>query len=377
MMKYAVFIVFSSLFLTGCPELGSHYGDESETLLVVHYKVQCDKDESRLCFRVREETTDDWEVFEEDFIGFSEFEWGYRYELTVNTSFDRDGHPESYELESVNQKDPVTAENETFSLTLYSDTGILQSLDDDTWSLNGDVSFACAPFCTDIQTSVSNGYVLQLEFTAREGALTLDSFICSSDEDGFSSECAGESEERWYIAHFLSDCGASEPTLCYLYKVNDSDEYELLPLEDGIEGFTYGWGSRYDIRVTKTVSAAGNITAADLLEDDSAPESRIGSNYTFLFVVNGEAVDDSSGGSFTMYDSAESFDCASYSQCSQIDEYILDDEDNHQPEWLLLKGYVDTADVVIVDIICHEEDLDDFRDCVADEDEEEDIYWGI
>ena len=103
MMKYAVFIVFSSLFLTGCPELGSHYGDESETLLVDHYKVQCDKDESRLCFRVREETTDDWEVFEEDFIGFSEFEWGYRYELTVNTSFDRDGHPESYELESVNQ----------------------------------------------------------------------------------------------------------------------------------------------------------------------------------------------------------------------------------------------------------------------------------
>ncbi|MAD45140.1 MAG: hypothetical protein CMI02_00920 [Oceanospirillaceae bacterium] len=376
-MKRLMIVLLTTLVLSGCPELGRHWSDQTETLYVDSYKVQCDDNASTLCFRVREDSSDSWETAPQDFTGFSSFEWGYRYTVEVETSFDNHGDPESYDFKSVIDRDPVTSDEASVILTLYTDTGILQQLSDTEWSLSGDVSFTCETFCSDLLTAVNNSYVTQLEFNVQENTVTLSAFICAAAEDDFQSECAGESEEDWYIAHFMSECGYSEPQLCYLYKLNEGADYELLPLDDGISDFEYEWGSRYDIRVNKTQSAAGNLQAAELIEENTSPESRIGSSYSFLFIVDGEAVNRSSGGSLTMYDLSETFDCGSYSLCQDINDYIEDNGDYHQPEYMLLRAYVDAGDVVILDVVCHDESRTDFRQCVTDEDEPEDINWNI
>jgi len=376
-MKKLFFILLASVSLAGCPQLGQHWSDKKETLLVDYYKVQCDDNDDALCFRVREKSSDSWDTAPEKFNGFDSFEWGYRYQVEVETSFDRNGNPESYDFRSVVNQEAVIAGDESFSLTLYTDTGILVPVDDSNWSLNGEITFNCGSYCAEILASVNDGYITQLEFSASENLLTLTSFICSAAEDDFNSECAGESEVSWYIGHFMTDCGLAEPALCYVYKVNSSDDYELLKLDEGISGFTYEWGSRYKISVNQTLSPANVLTSAEFIEEDESPEERIGDSYSFLFIADGHAVNRSSSGVLTMYDSSESFDCGSYSQCSRINEYIEDDGDRHEPEYLLLRAYVDADRVVILDVICHQEGLTAFRSCVTDEDEREDIFWGI
>lgn len=356
--------------ISGC-QLGRNWDDEEETLYVDFYKVPCDEDEASLCFRVKEDTADDYETWTDSFSGFSSFAWGYTYQVTVVTSFDDDGDPESYSFSSIDAQAAVSSDENSFTLNLYTDSGILQQLDDDTFSLAGEKSFSCGDYCSDLETILAAQQVAQVEFSASADELTVSSIICTAvDGDDFESNCEGTSEESWRVAYFLSDCNFSTPQLCLLFKVNNSDDYELLRLQDGIEGFSPAWGYRSDIDVYKTVSNGGNITAAELQNDDSSPDEYFGSSYTFLFVLRGSGLDSSSGGYIDLYDSSAQLDCTSYSLCTRMNDYISDDQ------YLLLKGYVDADDEIILQsIVCHDDSSSDFQDCVDDEDEDEDINW--
>ncbi|MCY0967134.1 hypothetical protein [Parathalassolituus penaei] len=371
-MKYRItglLLLLSVSLLSGCIELGRSWSDTTETRLVDFYKEPCDDDANTLCFRVREETGDSWELLDEDvsFDGFTDYQWGYRYEVEVVVSHDDDGDPTGYTFSQVVTQESITDAERSISMNLYSDTGILYAEDDSTWSLGGDISFACGDSCSDLTTAVTNGQVLELEFSATDGVLTLESFICSADEDDFASVCSGESSASWRVAWFQSDCGLADAHMCLLYKVNSSDDYELLKLADGITDFTPVWGEQADIDVTKTVSNGGNITAVVLDTDDSSPDDRTGSSYPFYMIVRGSELDSSSNGLITLYDGAPDLDCSSYNLCSRINGYI-DDE-----QWMLIYGYYD-GDVVVRTVVCHSDDIDSFRSCVDDED---DVNWGI
>ncbi|MDP2506426.1 hypothetical protein [Oceanobacter sp. 3_MG-2023] len=359
-----------ALALSGCLELGRTWDDQVETRLVDYYKEQCDSDSTSLCFRIREDSSDSWEVVEESFSGFDDFVWGNRYEVYVTVSFDDDGDPSSYVFNSIISTEAVDDSEDTFSISLYTDVGILYELDDATWELASEIDFACNEACDDLTAAVANSYVTQLEFSVDdEGTIALEYVLCSAAEDDFDSTCEGDSDASWYIGWFQSDCGLADAAMCLLYKVNSSDEYELLQLEDDIDGFTPVWGERPYIDVVVTTSDGGSITAVELDEDDSSPDDRIGSSYDFKMIVRGSELSESSGGSIDLYDSAPDLDCSSFSQCSDLNDAIDDDD------WMLIEGYYDGIDIVVTDLECSRSSLSSFRSNCTDDDD--DVNWGI
>jgi len=356
------------LTLTGCPELGREWTDKEETLLVDYYKVQCDKDDSNLCFRVREKSTDSWKTADLPFTGFSSFAWGNRYSVTVNTSFNSSGKDSAYEFRSVETTTAVSSADEAFALTLYTRAGVLTPLDGANWSLGGETTFACNAFCAEIQNAVNAQYVLKLEFTASAGAVSLKSLICSASESDFKSECSGESTSKWTVAHFQSECGLAEEAMCLLYRVNSSDDWSLLKLSDDISNFTPVWGKQYDLTVVKTLSSGGSISKAVLKENDSNPDDKANSTYPFKFILRGSALAADNSGVIAGYDNTPDMNCNSNSLCTDLNNYTSDDQ------WLLLKGYVDGEQIMLQEIICHDDVLADFKECVADEN---DVTWAF
>jgi hypothetical protein len=353
--------------LCGCIELGRSWSDTTETIQVDYYKEQCDNDSTSLCFRIRDTSSDSWAVVQEPFSGFSDFVWGYRYSVKVRVSYDEDGNPDNYRFQEVVSTDAVTDAENTFGLTVYSDTGIFADESDSVWNLGNELSFPCNEACSDLAAAVANSYIIQLEFTVADGVVELSSVLCASGSDDFSSSCEGESTVSWRIGWYQSDCGFADAQMCLLYKVNSSDDYELLRLDTDIADFSPVWGEQYNISVVKTVSNGGTITAVTLDENDSSPDDRTSSTYPFYFIVRGSELDNSSSGLISLYDGAPSLDCDSYNLCSKINGYIDDDQ------WLLFKAYLDT-DIVATSVVCHNDNIDTFRSCVDDEDN---VNWGI
>ncbi len=367
-MKTLWISALACLTLTGCPELGQEWSDKEETLLVDYYKVQCDKNDDHLCFRIRSSSSDSWKTASVPLTGFSSFSWGNRYTIKVNTSFNSSGKDNHYEFRSVEATTAVPPADEAFALTLYSRAGVLTPLDDAAWSLGDEITFACGSYCAQIKSAVDEQYALQLEFTASAGSVTLTSLLCSASETDFSSDCSGESTVSWTVAHFQSECGLAEAAMCLLYRVNSSDDFSLLQLSGDISNFTPVLGQQYDLKVVKTLSSTGGISNAVLKENDSSPDDKASSTYPFKFILRGSVLAASRAGIIAGYDGAANMDCSSNSLCSNLDNYI----DNDQ--WLLLKGYVDGDQILLQEIICHDDVLANFKDCVAGENN---VTWSF
>ncbi len=368
------FFWLSCLFLSlSACQLGIHKDDETISLQVDYYKEQCDDDSAALCYRIREDEDDDWKIWTGPFNDFENYQWGYVYTLKVVVSYKSGGSvPSAYRYESTTETETVTGSDQYLNLDLHTDTGILAQLTDSLWNMGNEVDFTCGDDCEDLSALVAEQQIGSLEFRAAEGELTLTGVLCSTgDDDDFDSNCSGKSTENWYMAQFLSDCGFTSAALCLLYRVTESDPFELLPLEDGIDDFTLSWGTRYDIDVIKTVSGGGNITQAELT-DENTSTAAVGSAWDFLFVVRGDALDTSSDGLIDLYDSNVSLDCTSYSLCSELNRNIEDDE------YLLLQGYVESTTVtVITDIICGDATYGVFTSCVDNQDVDDNFNWPI
>ena len=362
------------LVLSGCIELGQEWSDKHEIREVDYYKEQCDNDSSELCFRIREDSSDSWEVVEEPFTGFDDYVWGQRHDVDVQVSFNDDGSTSSYVVTGLNASETVDSSEDTFAINLYTQAGILVQNNDTNWQLGGEISFDCGVACDALEKAVANQYATRLEFVLTDGdvpGIELNSVICASSEDDFSSDCEGESKVSWIIGWFQSDCGLAEASMCLVYKVNSSDDFELLQLEDGIDGFTPEWGSQYSIDVIKTVSDGGNITKVTLEDDDSNPDSYVGSSNDFRMILRGsELKDPDSNNLVTIYDADIDLDCTG--ACSDFSG--LEDD-----EWMLVRVYVDGEELRLYntgsDSICIDDSLADFRDnCIDDHD---DVTWGI
>ena len=353
----AVLIPLFALSLAGCLDLGVSYSDKNQTIEVGHYKQQCNKTSATLCFVTRENEKSDYTVFE-NLNGFSSFQWGTRYSLKVETSFDKNGKPNQYQFRSVASEQ---ADSNAFSLTLYTATNILTSSDQTNWSLAGEKNFtATAEQGSAIAAAVSDKKVVQLEFTAANNNLTLTKVKCSAAEDNFAANCEGTSTSTWRIAHFQSDCNQSSGNLCLIYRVNSSDDWELLRTDDGnISGFTPDWGKEYDIEVEKTVSNGGQLVSAKLKTNDETPEDKLDTANSFAFVLNGTFLSKSnSDNKIAMYDGGQILACDS--RCAAINSAI--DSDN----LLLLVGYVQGTEVFVSAVECDENPGKDFDDCVKD-----------
>ncbi len=356
--KWALLLLAATL-VSGC-QLGRHWDDKKETLFVDFYKVPCDDDESRLCFRSREKETNSWRNDAPELSEFDQFEWGYRYTLEVETSFNSKGNASRYRFLSVEEKTAITSAENTFALKIDASTGIVSQSGSE-WFLH-DKAFACNSDCSSLSTIINNSQLAELEFQAQENNLTLTKIKCSAGEDNYDEQCGGQKDVTWKVAHFRSDCGNADGELCYLYRLNSSDDWELLPVD--IEGFEHTWGNEYEIEVKETRSDTDRITAATLKQDDAAPRDRTGEANDFYFVLQGRLLDDSSDGKVTLYDSADlTLSCGS--ACSKLDDYIEDDD------WLLLQAYVGSDGLVLEEITCHAETLNLLRQC------DENVDWDF
>ena len=340
-----------ALILQGC-QLGRQWSDKEETLYVDFYKSICDEDESRLCFRSRELEKNDWRDDAPELIDFDSYEWGFRYQLKVETSFDSSGDAKRYRFLSVVEKEAVNSADSAFALKVDTSTGII-SQSGVQWYLD-DKAFDCTSDCSALTGIINNSHQTNLEFKAVDNVLTLNTIKCSSGDDNYDEQCGGKSEADWEIAHFKSDCGNADGELCLLYRLNSSDDWELLPVD--IAGFEHSWGKEYEIEVEITRSSADVITAAKLKQNDAAPRDRTGSANDFHLVLQGRLLKESSGGLVSLYDgNTIKLNCGN--DCNQLDDYIDDDD------WLLLKAYINNEQLVLDDLACHAETLNLLRQC--------------
>ena len=349
------FVIVSPLFVTACMDLGVSYSDKNESIEVDYYKRQCNKTSATLCFATRENSKDNFAVFE-NLNGFTSFSWGKRYNLNVKTSFNSNGKASSYQFRSIGTE---TAEAGAFSMTLYTDTNILTSSDQLNWSLAGEKNFtATAAQGSEIQAAVNNKQVVQLEFTAANDALSLTKVKCAAAENNFSADCEGTSSATWKIAHYQSDCNQSSGKLCLVYRIDNSDDWELLRTDDSdIDGFTPEWGKEYDIEVDKTVSNGGQLVSAKLKKNDDTPTDKLDTTNKFVFVLNAAYLSKSnSDNKITLYDGGQVMACGSL--CDDINS--ANDSDN----MLLLEAYVQGTEVFVERLICNENPGSDFDDCV-------------
>jgi len=355
----------SALLLGGCIELGVSYSDKDETIQVNYYKGQCKSDSSSLCFMVKQDSGDSFAVFE-NFSGFSAYQWGNQYSVEVETSFDDSGDPESYRYLSTKSTDAV---DNAFSMKLYSAAGVLTTSDQLSWNLGGEISFTTtAEQGAVINAAVTADEVMQLQFTAANNVLTFSKVLCSAAEKDFAAQCEGTSSVDWTIAHFQSDCNLNTEHLCLIYRVDESDDWELLQTDSSdIEGFTPEWGKEYNIEVIKTVSDGGQLTSAKLDDDggDDSPTDRLDTTYRFVFVLNGRLLaKPDSNNQTTLYDSSQVLNCGSV--CSAVEDAI--DSDN----MMLLRGYVQSSEVFVDQVLCDENPGSAFNSCVDDYNDDQD-----
>ena len=84
--------------------------------------------------------------------------------------------------------------------------------------------------------------------------------------------------------------------------------------------------------------------------------------------MRGSALATDNSGVIADYDNAPAMNCSTNSLCTNLNNYISDDQ------WLLLKGYIDGEQVMLQEVICHDDVLADFNTCVKDED---DVTWSF
>ena len=365
-LKPALILLTTGL-LTACPDLGIEYKDKNETIEVNYYKQPCSDTSASLCFSVKDKNSGDAYAVFNNLSGFSAYQWGEYHTIKVETSFAKNGKADSYRFISLEKS---TANDNAFSMTLHSKSGIISAADSDktSWTLGGEKTFSSsAEQGAAINQAIADNQVLQLEFTAADDQLTLNKVLCAAAENDFASECEGVSQAQWTVRHFQSDCNYNDPRLCLVYRTNSSDDWELLrTTSSAIRDFEPQWGNQYQIQVEKTLSAGGQLVSARLKENDENPTAVTGSSNTFLFVLNAAnlpAAD--SDNKIALYDGGQLMLCDS--RCSDINGARDDDH------MLLLRGYVESGEVVVQALVCNENRGSDFDDCVADQ--ADDISW--
>lgn len=347
--------------LSGCNlDLGQHWDDEDETYFVDYYRQPCDSSGTGLCFRLRTDDSSRYQLSKVAFSGFQTYEWGNRYRVTVTTSRNDNGERTAFRLQQIEEVTPYSGEG--FELTLHTASGILQQDSQSRWWLAGDTLLDCASDCSELANAVQQGEALVLALSIGTGALQVDEVVCRAAPDNLEAACDTDQEVAWQVAEFMSECGRTEARLCLLYRTSTSAAFERLPLTEGISGFSWQWGSRYDLDVTASFTRAGALSAARYDATRATDSTLTGNSYRQRLILRGDALARDSGGVVALYGNAASdstgLSCGTL--CSRLNGYIEDDE------YLLLQTYADgNGHLQLTEISCHNADLAAFRSCVA------------
>jgi len=369
-----IFILLTCLCLSACDlDLGSSYDPTTRTMYIDYYQEACSETSNLLCLRIRLDTDDAFEVSEVPMSGFENLKWGSRYKVQVEAERDSDGDDTHYSFESIDSTDVIDASSNEFVLTFNMASEILLDNQNNSWIVGTEKIFSCSDAdCTLLSNSYRDNDKIQLSFTAENDELTLLAVKCQSSDTDFSSKCEGVNDAVFDIAHYRSDCGLSEPRLCFVYKekTDASTEWNILPF--GIAGFTAQWGKEYQIDVKVTIKAKALKSVEFVKERESA--DRTNESFNMIMRTGASGLEESNNDVIS-YDGIE-FNCSRYNKCSDIDDAV-EQASSSQERFLILQAFVETSGevpvILIKDLLC-DEASDKFKaECVSKHD---DVYWN-
>lgn len=171
---------------------------DENTLFVNDHKVECSAFSLRLCFQVRNSTRDSWQSYEGDIKGFT-YQWGYQYELTVDTiTIDPpplDAPDKEYTFKKEVSKVQVS-DLTVFDLTISraKTADLIKKVNSDTYRVYDEKNLQCATTsqCDTIESLITQDSAIL--FKVRHDAnpsnpLRLSEIKCSSSRESFKSSC--------------------------------------------------------------------------------------------------------------------------------------------------------------------------------------------
>lgn len=163
-------------------------------LYIDHFQSECQMLDNRLCLRARRSESAAWENFYDDIAGF-DYEWGYRYQLSVEVSLNENPAEDeglySYRLKETIIKTQVES-NLLFDLSVSDSGSGLQLVKPGLYRLYDGKEFACSESCDTLQGLIDAEFSVLIEFQHAENPvqpLQLSQIKCSDARDSFNESC--------------------------------------------------------------------------------------------------------------------------------------------------------------------------------------------
>lgn len=196
---------FALLVLSGCKgielsSINSSSITDQDTLFVNDHKVECSAFSLSLCLQVRNSVRDSWQPYEGTIAGFT-YQWGYQYELRVETET-LDPAPLDAPDTKYTFKEEV-AKTQVSDLTIFELTisraptaDLINKVSDDTYRLYNEKNLQCTTTtqCDTIASLITQDVAIL--FTAHHDSnpdkpLQLSEIKCSAPRETFERDCLG------------------------------------------------------------------------------------------------------------------------------------------------------------------------------------------
>ena len=204
-LKTIGFIFITFLLLSACKGLKVKDiidNDSTTTLLVSHYKVECDSKYKRdLCLQIKKKgSSSAWEKYAGDIKSFT-YNWGYDYKIEVTSKDIRPKPTDAPSIEYTLKKkisEVKTPDTSLFVLTvsrIKTENAIKKSVSDSTiYRIYNEVDIKCDPAteCTSIEENITADNAIKFILShdsSINNRLNISSIACTSGRNSFKEDC--------------------------------------------------------------------------------------------------------------------------------------------------------------------------------------------
>ncbi len=207
MLKTISFIFITFLLLSACKgikvkDIKKDSNDATTTLLVSHYKVECDSKYKRdLCLQIKKKgSTSTWEKYAGDIKSFT-YNWGYDYEIEVTSKDIRPKPDDAPSIEYTLKKKISEVKTPDTSLFVFTVSrkktkeAMKKSASDGTiYRIYNEIDIKCDPNteCKSIESHIKQDNAIKFILShnnSNNNRLNISSIPCTSGRDSFKTAC--------------------------------------------------------------------------------------------------------------------------------------------------------------------------------------------
>ena len=203
--KQLCFIFITLILVSACKGVkiaDVKNNDTTTTLLINHYKVECDaKFKHDLCLQIKKKgTSGSWEKYAGDIKSFT-YDWGYDYEIEVTskTISPKPDHAPDIEYTFKNKVSKVkTPDTSLFVLTVSriktADAIKKPNKDKPIYKIYNEIDLKCDPTseCTSIESHITQDNAIKFILNHDQSInnrLDISSIACTSARSSFKTDC--------------------------------------------------------------------------------------------------------------------------------------------------------------------------------------------